>query len=182
MISSRHARRAVLVLAAAHHYGCHLGREVYEAVACRLAGAREWRLIPALARLQKRQLGRQTTRLLDWCIRALVEMSQFALLDRALKRFEEEGLLPSRRTYHLLLSGHLRNRNIVKAMDVIQRMMKAGFGIDTHTHATIIAAYRTLGPDVVVQTRALNALKDADANTSTRILTALLQFSIPTPH
>jgi len=107
-------------------------------------------------------------------------MSQFARLDRALKWFEEEGLLPTRRTYHLLLSGHLRNRNIVKAMDVIQRMLKAGFGIDARTHATIISAYRALGPDVVVQTCALNALEDADGNTSTRILNALLQFSMDT--
>ena len=180
MISTPHPRRALLVLVAAHHYGCHLGREVYEAVACRLAEAREWRLIPTLARLQKRQSGRQTTRLLDWCIRALVEMSKFARLDRALKWFEEEGLLPSRRTYHLLLSGHLRNRNIVKAMDVIQLMLKAGFGIDSRTHATVVSAYRTLGPNVVVQTCALNALEDGDANTSTRILNALLQFSIDT--
>ncbi|KAN0125198.1 hypothetical protein V8E52_001750 [Russula decolorans] len=180
MIPTRQPHRALLVLVAAHHYGCHLGREVYEAVACRLAEARNWRLITALARLQKRQSGRQTVRLLDWCTRALVEMSEFARLDRALKRFDEEGLLPSRRTYHLILSGHLRNRNIVKATDVIQRMLKAGFGIDTRTHATVISAYRTLGPDVVVQTRALNALKDADANTSTRILNALLQSSIDT--
>ena len=178
MISTPHPHRAILVLVAAHHYGCQLGREVYEAVAWRLAEARLWRLIPALARLQKRQLGRQTARLLDWCIRALVEMSHFARLDRALKWFEEEGLIPSRRTYHLLLSGHLRNRNIVKAMDVIQRMLNAGFGIDSRTHATVISAYRSLGPDVVVQKRALDALKDADANTSTRILNALLQLSI----
>jgi pentatricopeptide repeat protein len=180
MISTPHTHRALLVLVAAHYYGCHLGKEVYEAVACRLAEARKWRLILALARLQKRQSGRQTARLLDWCIHALVEMSQFTHLDRALEWFEEEGLPPSRRTYHLLLSGHLRNRNIVKAMDVIQRMLKAGLGVDTHTHATVISAYRTLGPDVVVQTRALNALEDADANTSIRILNALLQFSIDT--
>jgi pentatricopeptide repeat protein len=180
MISTPHPRSALLVLVAAHHYyGCHLGREVYEAVACRLAEAREWRLISALTRLQKCQSGRQTARLLDWCIRALVETSQFARMDRALKWFEEEGLLPSRRTYHLLLSGHLRNRNVVKAMDVMQRMLKAGFAIDTRTHATVLSAYRTLGPDIV-QTGALNTLKDADANTSTRVLNALLQFSIDT--
>ena len=180
MISTPHPHRALLVLIAAHHYGCHLGREGYEAVAWRLAEAREWKLILVLARLQKRQSGRQTARLLDWCIRALVETSRFARLDRALEWFEEEGLLPSRRTYHLLLSGHLRNRNIVKATDVIQRMLKAGFGIDARTHATVISAYRTLGPDVLVQTSALNALKGADGNTSTRILNALLQSSIDT--
>ena len=179
-ISTPHPDRALFVLVAAHRHGCHLGSEVYEAVAYRLAKAREWRLIPALARLHKLHSGRQTVRLLDWYIRALVEMSQFARLDLALKWFEEDGLRPSRRTYHLLLSGHLRNRNIVKAMDVIQQMLKAGFGIDPRTHATVISAYRTLGPDVVVQTGALNALKDADANTSTRILNALLQFSIDT--
>lgn len=178
VISTPRPRRALFVLVAAHRYGCHLGKEVYESVAYRLAEAREWRLILSLARLQKRQLGRHTARLLDWRIRALIEVSQFAPLDHALKWFEEEGLSPSRRTYHLLLSGHLRNRDIIKAMDVIQQMVKAGFPIDSCTQATVISAYRTLGPDVVVQTRAWDALKDADANTSTRILNALLQFSI----
>ncbi|KAH9982421.1 hypothetical protein BGW80DRAFT_1453313 [Lactifluus volemus] len=160
LISTSRPDTALLVLVAAHRHGCYLRKEVYEAVAHRLAEAREWRLMPELARLQKDQLGRHTARLLDWRIRALVEASQFAHLDRALGWFEEAGLSPSRRTYHLLLSGHLRNRNIVKA------------------NGTVISAYRTLGPDAVVQTRALNALKDADANTSTRILNALLQISI----
>ncbi|KAH9969013.1 hypothetical protein BC827DRAFT_303949 [Russula dissimulans] len=177
MASTPRPHTALLVLVAAHHHGCHLGKEVYEAVARHFAKAQEWRLIPALARLQKRQLGRHTPRLLDWYIRALVETSQFGRLDRALGWFEG-GLTPSRRTYHLLLSGHLRNRNIAKAMGVIQHMLKAGFIIDTHTQATVISAYRALGPDVVVQTRAFNALKDADAKTSTRISNALLQFSI----
>jgi pentatricopeptide repeat protein len=180
MISTPHPRRALLILLAAHQHGCHLQPEIYEKVAHRLAKAGKWMLIPALAHLQKHQSGRQTACVLDWCIRALIEMSQFARLDHVLEWFEEQGLPPSRRTYHLLLSGHLRNRNIVKAMDVIQRMSKAGLGVDARTHATVISAYRTLGPDVVVQTRALNALKDADANTSTRILNALLQFSIDT--
>ena len=180
MIFTPHPRRALLVLVAAHHHGCYLGKEVYEAVARRLAEAREWSLIPALALIQKRQLGRHTARLLNWRIRALVEMSRFARLDRALGWFKEEGLPPSQRTYHLLLSGHLRNRNIVKAMDVIQQMLKAGLTIDARTEATVITAYRTLGPDVVVQSRASDALKVADANTSTRILNALLQFSIDT--
>jgi pentatricopeptide repeat protein len=105
-------------------------------------------------------------------------MSHFVRLDRAFGLFNEEGLLPSQRTFHLLLSGHLRNRNIGKAMDVIQQMLKAGFTINARTQAIVISAYRRLGPDVVVQTRALNALTDADANTSTHILNALLQFSI----
>ena len=180
MISTPHPRKALRTLVVAHHCGCHLQREVYEAVARRLAEAREWKLIPALALLQKRQLGRHTTRLLNWYIRALIEMAQFARLDLAFGLFKEEGLTPNRRTYHLLLSGHLRNRHIGKAMDVIQQMLKAGFTIDARTQATVVSAYRTLGPDVVVQTRALNALKDADENTATRILNALLQFSIDT--
>ncbi len=180
MISTRYPRGALLVLITAHRLGCPLGKEVYESVARRLAEAREWRLISTLALLQKRHLGRRTARLLDWRIRALIEVSQFALLDRVLGWFEEDGLLPTRRTYHLLLYGHLRNRNIVKAMDVIQQMLKAGFTIDSCTQATVVSAYRTLGPDVGVQTRALDALKDADARASTHILNALLQFSIDT--
>lgn len=178
MISTRHPRGALLVLVTAHRLGCPLGKEVYESVARRLAEAREWRLISTLALLQKRHLGRHTARLLDWRIRALIEVSQFAHLDRVLGWFEEGGLLPTRRTYHLLLYGHLRNRNIVKAMNVIQQMSEAGFTVDSRTQAAVVSAYRTLGPDVGVQIRALDALKDADARTSTHILNALLQFSI----
>jgi pentatricopeptide repeat protein len=180
MISTRYPRGALLVLVTAHRLGCPLGKEVYESVARRLAEVREWRLITTLALLQKRYLGRRTARLLDWRIRALIEVSQFAHLDRVLGWFEEDGLLPTRRTYHLLLYGHLRNRNIAKAMDVIQHMLKAGFTIDSYTQATVVSAYRTLGPDVGVQTRALDGLKDADAKASTHILNALLQFSIDT--
>ncbi|KAI9445247.1 hypothetical protein H4582DRAFT_2053334 [Lactarius indigo] len=178
MISTRYPRGALLVLVTAHRLGCPLGKEVYESVARRLAEAREWRLISSLALLQKRHLGRHTARLLDWRIRALIEVSQFAHLDRVLGWFEEDGLLPTQRTYHLLLYGHLRNRNIVKAMDVIQQMSQAGFTVDSRTQATVVSAYRTLGPDVGVQIRALDALKDADTRTSTHILNALLQFSI----
>ena len=178
MICTRYPRGGLLVLVTAHRLGCRLGKEVYESVARRLAQAQEWKLITTLVLLQKRHLGRCTTRLLDWRIRALIEVSQFAHLDRVLGWFEKDGLLPTRRTYHLLLFGHLRNRNIVKAMDVIQQMLKAGFSIDSRTQATVVSAYRTLGPDVGVQTRALDALKDADARTSTHILNALLQFSI----
>ncbi|KAH9064271.1 hypothetical protein EDB87DRAFT_1600104 [Lactarius vividus] len=178
MISTRYPRGALLVLVTAHRLGCPLGKEVYESVARRLAEAREWRLISTLALLQKRHLGRHTARLLDWRTRALIEVSHFAHLDRVLGWFEEGGLLPTRRTYHLLLYGHLRNRNIVKAMGVIQQMLEAGFTVDSRTQATVVSAYRTLGPDVGVQMRALNALKDADARTSTHILNALLQISI----
>ncbi|KAN0135745.1 hypothetical protein V8E53_006636 [Lactarius tabidus] len=180
MISTRHPRGALLVLVTAHRLGCRLGKEVYESVARQLALAQEWRLITTLALLQKRQLGRRTARLLDWRVRASIEVSQFAHLDRVLGWFEEDGLLPTRRTYHLLLYGHLRNRNIVKAMDVIQQMLKAGFSIDSSTQATVVSAYRTLGPDVGVQIRALEALKGADTKASTHILNALLQFSIDT--
>ena len=180
MISTRYPREALIFLVTAHRLGCRLRKEVYESVAHRLAEAREWRLITTLALLQKRQFGRRTTRVLNWRVRALIEVSQFAHLDRVLGWFEEEGLLPTQRTYHLLLYGHLLNRNLVKAMDVIQQMLKAGFSIDSFTQATVVSAYRTLGPDVGVQTRALEALKEADTKESTRILNALLQFSIDT--
>ena len=180
MIVNRHPRKALIILVTAHRLGCRLKKEVYESVARRLAEAQEWRLITTLALLQKRQLGRRTARLLDWRVRALINVSQFAHLDRVLGWFEEEGLLPTLRTYQLLLYGHLRNRNLVKAKDVIQQMLKAGFSIDSSTQAIVVSAYRTLGPDVGVQTRALEALKEADAKGSTRILNALLQFSIDT--
>ncbi|KAI0271341.1 hypothetical protein BC834DRAFT_437503 [Gloeopeniophorella convolvens] len=177
---SSHPHRALFILAVAHRSGCALGREVYESLAHRLAEAREWNLIPPLVALQKHQSGRHTARLLDWQVRALVEMSHFSRLDRALEWFEAEGVLPTRRTYHTLLCGHIRNRNIAKAMEIIQRMLAAGFPVDSETQAVVVSAYRTLGPDAIVQTRALDALKDADAKSSTRILNALLQSSIDT--
>ncbi|KAI0068382.1 hypothetical protein BV25DRAFT_571363 [Artomyces pyxidatus] len=178
MIDTPAPRRALRVLVIADRLECALKREQYEALAHQLAAVGEWTLIVSIVALARRQLGRLNGRLLDWRIRALTKAGKFFLLDDMLEQFEKDGQQPSKRTFQLLASGYIRNRNLPKAMEVLQKMSEAGFQIDPSTHAVVTAAYRTLGPDEALQTQALEALGTADSRTATYILNALMQLSL----
>ncbi|KZP31223.1 hypothetical protein FIBSPDRAFT_44527 [Athelia psychrophila] len=176
MARSRHPHRAKFALALAYRIGCSFKQSTYESVAFQLAGAKHWRFIHPVVVLGRRQSGRTTVRLLNWQIRATIELANFANLETVLDEFEAEGLRANQRTYHLLISGHLRNNNLRLARENMKKMEDAGFSIDSTTHATVLSAYRTLGPAMEVQDHAFQALKDVDQRTKTIILNNLLQL------
>ncbi|KAI0051720.1 hypothetical protein FA95DRAFT_1478407, partial [Auriscalpium vulgare] len=170
--------RALRVLALAHQLETEIGRDQYERMALRFAAIGEWKLVLQLVAMARRHLGHLSGRLLDWQTLAYIQQAQYAHLERVTEKFEQEGVQPGRRTYHLLISGHIRNQNLPMAMDALQRMERAGFPIEHTTLAVVTAAYRTLGPDPAVQTQALTALQNADARTATCLLNALVQLSV----
>lgn len=178
MVHTRSPHRAKVVLMLAHNLGCSLKQSTYESVAHQLAEGKHWRFIPSLVALAKRQSGRTTVRLLNWRIRATTELANFAHLENVLDEFEAEGLKANRRTYHLLVSGHLRNHNLRLARANLKKMELAGFPADATTHATVLSVYRTLGPALEVQDHAFAALRDADDRMSSVILNNLLQLYI----
>lgn len=178
MLASQHPQRAIRVLALAHRLGCHLRKDIYENIARCMAERKHWQLIPPLVRLARRQMGRLNTRLLNWLARSFTETSQFSLLDEVLPRFEEDGIQPNQRTYHLLISGYIRNHDLEAATTILQRMQEAGFSTDGHTQAAVVSAYRSLGSDPFVQTESLESLRHANNKTSTIIVNALLQLAV----
>ncbi|CAL1695356.1 unnamed protein product [Somion occarium] len=178
LIQAHEPFSACRILLLAHHLGCKLKTNVYEIVAHCLAGCGQWTAIPFLVKLRKRHTGALTVRLLNWRTRAYIETNNFRWLETALDDFEQEKLQPTRRTYHLLISGHIRNRNLPKAKECLTKMEQAGFPIDPSTHALILSVYRSLGPDKSVQDRALASLPQLDAQAGTVVLNSLIQMCL----
>lgn len=168
--------RAHRVLQISLSLGSQLKQNVYERVAFRLAEVKEWHLIPPLVALGKRNTGRTTARLLNWRTKALVETQHFTLLDGMLEEFSEFGLHPHRRTFHLIVQGHLLNHDVTRAGETIQKMENSGFPVDASTFAAIISVYQGLGPDKFVEDRAFEMLNHLDASISTLVLNGLIRL------
>ncbi|KAG1801513.1 uncharacterized protein HD556DRAFT_883153 [Suillus plorans] len=174
-VATSRPQRALQILNIAHHFGCYLKPNHYEGVAYHLASRSHWDLIPLLVTTARHHCGRASVRLLNWNMRAFVENQRYDQLDHAFEEFTDADLPPNRRTFHLLISGHLRNRNLNSAKQYMEKMAVAGFPVDSSTHAVIVAAYRSLGVDLKVQIRAFEGLRDLDGRQSTVVLNSIVQ-------
>ncbi|KAI0080256.1 hypothetical protein K474DRAFT_1574632, partial [Panus rudis PR-1116 ss-1] len=178
MVDTPEPGRAHRVLVLAHKLGYAPKVNAYECVAHRLAVRRHWGLIPSIVALCRQHVGRVTVRLLNWRTKAACELSNFHLLEFTLRAFQLNGLQPNQRTYHHLISGHLRNRNLEKAKEYLTLMVKAGFPIDATTHSIIVSSYRSLGPDRSVQSQSLASLPQMGVAAGTMVLNSLIQMSL----
>ena len=170
--------RAMRLIDIASTLGTNLKQNVYEGVAHQYALKREWVLIPPLVAMGLSWTGRTTVRLLNWRTRALVETSRFGLLDGVLEQFKGAGQKPNARTFQLLITGHIRNKDLAKARSSITLMEEHGFEIDGSTRALIASAYRQLGPDQEVQRTALESLRDLGDKQATAVINSLIQLSL----
>lgn len=178
LVDARQPFSACHSLQLAYHLGYKFKSSIYETLAYRLAQTEQWNAVPFLVRLRKDQTGGLTVRLINWLARAYIETNQFAKLDTVLKRFEQTRLEPTRRTYHLLVSGHIRNRNLPKAKEYLSKMEHAGIPVDASTHALIASVHRSLGLDESVRDHALASLPQLEARTGTIVLNSLIQMCL----
>lgn len=176
LVHAGHPRFAIQLLRLAHELGCPLKQSAYECVAYQLAQAKCWHLMRPLVALGKRQTGRTTVRLLNWRIRAAIDSNHYEHLANVLDEFKLENLKPDRRTYHLLVTGHIRNHNLQQARGCLKTMEAAGILPDAATHSAIVAVYRSLGPATDVQDRAFGTLGVLSDRTSTLTLNSLMQL------
>lgn len=170
--------RSVRILRLAHKLGCHLKPGVYEGVSFHLASAKRWDIILFVVALGKRQTGRASYRLLNWRVRALIETQHYSLLQGILEEFKEHSIQPTRRTFHLVLSGHIRNRNLSQAKQTLHDMAGAGFPADATTHAVVATHYRSFGGDPQVQRRSLEALHGVKNAAAAVIVNSLMQLRL----
>ena len=175
LASTSRPSRAHSVMALAHALGCRFKPNHFESVLHQLSLKDHWSLIPPLVSLARDQCGKTTARLLNWKMRALIECHHFGHLDHVIEEFVQDNVQPTQRTFHLLVSGHLRNQDLDSAKRSLQLMENAGFAIDASTHALIVTTYRSLGLDPQVHARALEALHHVDVRTSTRVLNSIIQ-------
>ncbi|KZT41398.1 hypothetical protein SISSUDRAFT_306446 [Sistotremastrum suecicum HHB10207 ss-3] len=163
------------ILLYAFTMGTRFRQFCYENIVHQLAASGAWRHIPPLVTLARQQSLRTTVRLLNWRIRALIESRRFSLLHDTLEDFEQENLRPNRRTYHMLVQGHLLNHDVEHARQCLDWMIDAGFPITSETHAAILRTYKKLGPDVDVESSAYLALRGVGDSTDVSILNGLLE-------
>ncbi|KIK71116.1 hypothetical protein GYMLUDRAFT_185522 [Collybiopsis luxurians FD-317 M1] len=169
---------AVHVLQLAHEFGCHLKQNAYECTVYHLAINLHWNTVLSIVSLGERHTGTTTARLLNWCIRALIENRQYALLRNILDVFEKYQVKPNRRTFHLLISGHIRNRDLHETRKLLRLMGQIGLPPDNSTHAIITSYYRHLGPNLQVQDQALRSLTLLDENVAVTVLNRLIQLRL----
>lgn len=175
LASTSRPSRAYSAMTLAHALGCRFKPNHFESVLHQLSLKEYWSSIPSLVSLARDQCGKTTARLLNWKIRAFIECHRFGHLDHVIEEFARNNVQPTRRTFHLLVSGHLRNQDLDSAKRYLQLMEKTGFPLDASTHALIVTAYRSLGLDPQVHARALEALRHVDVRTSTRVLNSIIQ-------
>lgn len=168
------------VLSLAHALGCSLRANAYECVCFHLAKKRLWCGIHSAVLLGIHHIGRPTSRLLNWRARALAEVKEYAMLQGVLKEFKEHNFTPTRRTFHLVLSGHIRNRDLTKAKQCFLAMTEAGVPPDASTHAIVATHYRALGADPHVEFQSLEALAGIRSRTATSVVNSLMKLRLDT--
>ncbi|KAG6845755.1 hypothetical protein H0H87_003809 [Tephrocybe sp. NHM501043] len=178
LASGRRPLLSLRFLSIVHSLGCKLKNNAYECVAFCLAQQKNWNGVIAVVSLSQQHRGRISSRLLNWRTRAQVECEDYNALQHTLKDFGEEKQGPSRRTFHLILSGHLRNRNLPQAKRCFEEMAEAGYPPDASTHAIVATHYRRLGTDPDVEARALEALSGLNPITAVAVLNSLITLRL----
>lgn len=180
MVIPQFACRSVRLLSLSEGLGCQLKLSVYETACYQHSLLRDWQAILTIVNMAETYLGRPSVRLLNWRCRALVETRHYTLLKASLGVFHKYNLQPTQRTFQLILSGNIRNRDLTGTRACIEEMLRAGYPVNASVHATIAKDYRNLGADPHVQQRALDALSTSPAPIATVIVNGLIQSQIGT--
>ncbi|KAG6849865.1 hypothetical protein H0H93_004214 [Arthromyces matolae] len=163
---SRNSFLALRFLPIPHALQCQLRHVAYENVAFHFAEKKNWRSVLSAVSFAQEHQKRLSLRLLNWRTRVYVELEDYRALRNVLDEFKEHRKAPNRRTFHLILSGHLRNCDLPNARECLKKMEDAGIPPDATTHATVATHYRRLGMDPDVEARAIHALPDLPSTTA----------------
>ncbi|KAF8912767.1 hypothetical protein CPB84DRAFT_1957197 [Gymnopilus junonius] len=168
------------VLDLAYKLGCTLNASAYESVSFHLAKSSNWDIMLGVVASASNHIGHTTLRLLNWRALALLESQRFSLLRRIPEEFQAAGISPTRRTYHIILSGCLRNDDLESAKACLRDMKAAGFQMDATTHSLISNLYRRYGADSQVRQNALDSLFDLNPEARISVVNRLIQSSLDT--
>ncbi|KAH9486818.1 hypothetical protein JR316_0000883 [Psilocybe cubensis] len=170
--------RSIDILNLAYHLGHTLNPGAYESVAFHLAQSRNWDMILGVVGAARKHVGHTTLRLLNWRALALMESQRYASLRRILDEFKSASLAPIRRTYHIMLSGCLRNQDMAGAKHTLQLMRESGIPMDSTTHALINNSYRKFGVDLQIRNNALVSLPNLVPHRRTAVINSMIQSAL----
>lgn len=171
-------QHSLQIFALAHDLGHTLKQTAYEATCFHLATSKKWTVILEIIASSKEQVGYTSGRLLNWRARALLECEEFSLLRGILTEFQAAGISPNQRTYHLILSGYIRNHDREGIKQHLRCMQEAGISVDGTTHALLSRSYRNTGVDPEVNRNALKSLPDLLPDERVAVVNSLLQSSL----
>ncbi|PPQ89400.1 hypothetical protein CVT25_002218 [Psilocybe cyanescens] len=169
---------SIQILNLAYHLGHTLNASAYESVSFRLAQSRNWDMVLGVVGAARKHVGHTTLRLLNWRALALMESQRYSSLRRILDEFQAADITPIRRTYHIILSGCLRNHDLAGAKRSLQDMRDAGIHMDATTHALISNSYRKFGVDPQVRYNALASLPGLTPGMRTTVVNNILQSAL----
>ncbi|KAJ7925891.1 hypothetical protein B0H13DRAFT_1973783 [Mycena leptocephala] len=166
---SKSPRKAIFAINESRRLGRELGMNAFEL-------QKEWDLVISAVQSAWHNTHKSTPALLDWRARALLETQRYTALYRIFDLFELNDFSPSRRTWHLVLSGYIRNHDLAGARECLRDMEAAGFPPDHYTHALIATVYQPIGPDEQVKERALHSIPFISSRTATHMLNSLMHL------
>ncbi|KAF7320442.1 hypothetical protein MKEN_00829100 [Mycena kentingensis (nom. inval.)] len=178
LASSRSPRTALLAINVSRQLGRELDMNAYEVVAYRLGALKEWELLLHVIRSGKHATHRTTPNLLDWRARSLLEQQKFTQLYAIPQLYQDNNLIPSRRTWHLVLSGYIRNHDLAGAKECMLRMTAVGCPPDHSTDALVSTLYQNIGPDERVKQRGIDALGNIPTRTATHMMNSLMNLRL----
>ncbi|KAJ7619137.1 hypothetical protein DFH06DRAFT_1235436, partial [Mycena polygramma] len=178
LASSKIPRTALSAINVSRQLGCDLGMNAYESVVYRLATLQEWGLIITVIQSAWHNTHKSTPALLDWRARALLETQHYTALYAIFDLFEVNNFLPSRRTWHLVLSGYIRNHDLAGARECLRDMESSGFPPNHSTHALIATLYQNIGPDEQVKERGIQALAHIPRRAATHMMNSLMHLRL----
>ncbi|KAJ6604759.1 hypothetical protein DFH09DRAFT_1019062 [Mycena vulgaris] len=178
LASSKNPRAALKAINVARQLGCEVEMGAYETVAYRLGALKEWDLLLYVIRSAKHNTHKTTAALLDWRARALLETQHFTELNSIFDLFEANNFIPSRRTWHLVLSGYIRNHDLAGAKDCLRDMEAAGIPPNHSTHALVGTLYQSIGPDEQVKQRAIASLPHIPGPAATATINSLMHLRL----
>ena len=178
LAKSRTPAYAPRILQLAVQRECHLKDDAFESVSFSLADSKHWEMVLKVVEVSKSIRGRLSVRLLNWRARSLLETRKFAELPLVLNEFAEAKLQPNRRTYHLLLSGHLRNNDLDSTRECLRTMHHANIPPDASTHVLIVKQYRNFGPVHSVRQKSLALLPTLPVDSGVIVLNSLIRSSL----
>ncbi|KAH7107084.1 hypothetical protein BKA62DRAFT_227715 [Auriculariales sp. MPI-PUGE-AT-0066] len=162
------------LLQLSHKLGIIPRMNVFEGVVFRLATAGHWHYILDIVSFGKTMLGKTTKRLLNWKIRALIECSEYGLVEQMLHEFQREKLVPDRRSWHLFIQACLLNTNLPLAREYMSAMERAGVPVNGSTHVAVLTAYHMLGQKDDIEARAFETLTGRDPKSDTAVLNSIM--------
>ncbi|CAK5280568.1 unnamed protein product [Mycena citricolor] len=151
------------------------GLQAYEVVVTCLGGQGEWELLLDVFNSCRYHTQKLSIILLNWRARALLETGDFTHLYGIIDLFWDNDLVPTRRSWHLVLSGYLKNHDLGGARRCMEDMAAAGSPPDHWTHALIATLYTSIGPDEEVKSRGIEALAHIDERTATHMMNSLVR-------